>query len=150
MFIDALNRFTGASGQTVTTGSGTGVASTDQIDLGAVVPDIGVGQDLYVVVVCKTAMTDTGSNSALAVALAQDGDVAFGSPTSIQTIGSFPALSAAGTRIVARIAPGIITERYLGLMFTSTNGDLSAGAFEAFLTTDIDAYKSYPNAYTVA
>jgi predicted RecA/RadA family phage recombinase len=148
MFLDAENLFSEA--QAVTTGSGTGINSTNVIDLGSRVPDLGVGEDLYLVVEITTAMTDGSSNSALGVALAQDADSAFGSPTAIQTIGSFAALSAVGSRLVAKIQPGIITERYLGLIYTSTNGDLTTGAVTAFLTKDIDAFKAYPNNYTVA
>lgn len=148
MLMDKENLMSNA--QVVTTGSDTGVVSTDKIDLGAALPDIGLGTELYVVVQVTTTLADTGSNSTVAVDLVQDDAEAFSTPTAVQRIGSFAALAAAGSRLVARIQPGVVTERYIGVLYTAANGALSAGAFTAFITSNIDSIKHYPSGYVVS
>lgn len=136
MFVDKEAQLTLA--QAVTAAA----ASTDYIDLGAV-RNLGVGENLYAVVICTVAMTDAGSDSTLAVTLETDDNSSFSSAVARQTIGTFAALSAAGTRYVARLQPDVINERYLRAYFTPANGNLTTGTFSVFLTTNIDAYTSY-------
>lgn len=143
MIIDAHNLFSEA--QAVTAAA----ASTNYIDLG-IARDIGVGEDLYVVVVCTVAMTDSGSDSTLAVALETDDNSSFSSATASQSIGTFAATSAAGTRLVAKLQPDKVDERYIRLYYTPANGNLSTGSFTAFLCKDIDAYTSYADAITIS
>lgn len=143
MIIDRLSRF--SSAQTVTTGSDTGVASTDGIDLKVAIRNIGVGTPLYVCSVITTAMTDSGSNSALAVALQHDSDSEFGSATTLATLYTFPALSAIGTFLYAALPPGL-AERYIQLLYTSTNGALSACGITSFLTPTPQAWQAYAKA----
>ena len=148
MLMDKENLLSDA--QTVTTGSDTGVVSTHKIDLGAALQDIGLGENLFLVVLVTTTLADTGSNSAVSVDLVQDDAEAFSTPTAIQNIGSFAALAAAGSRLVARIQPEKVTERYIGVQFTSSNGALSAGAFTAFITSNIDSIKHYASGYRIS
>lgn len=144
MLFDAQNKYSDA--QAVTAAA----ASTNIIDHG-IARNMGVGENLYLVVICDVAMTDASSNSTLAVTLETDNDVAFGSATTAaQTIGTFAALSAIGTRLVARLAPSALNERYSRLYYTPANGDLSTGSFTAFLVKDIDAYTAYPDAVTIS
>lgn len=143
MYVDAQNLFSDA--QAVTAAA----ASTNIVDLG-VARDLGTGQDVYLVVSCDVAMTDSGSDSTLAVILESDNDVAFGSVDTSQSIGTFAAVSAAGTRLIAKLAPGTINSRYIRVYYTPGNGNLSAGSFTAFLTTDIDKYVAYANNYTIS
>lgn len=145
MIFDALELF--SSSQSITTGSGSGsapgVRSTNILDLGQE-RRIGTGENIYLVVLCTLAMTSSGSNDALDVNLYSDTDSAFGSPTLMQKVGTFPAVSAAGTRIVCRLNPEVLNERYIGLYFLSQTTDpLTQGSFTAFLTHDIDASDSY-------
>lgn len=116
-------------------------ASTNLIDFGAV-RDMGVGQDLYVVVVCTTTMADTGSDSTLAVALEGDSTTTV-TPDYTRTLFTFSAVSAAGTVKIAKLSPGDLNLRYAQLKYTPAGGDLSAGAFSAYLTTSIQQYASY-------
>jgi hypothetical protein len=149
MLLDAHNLFSDA--QSITTGSdsGNGVLSENTIDLGLAGRNIGVGEDLYVVVVCDLAMTSSGSNDTLDVRLVTAAYAALNSPTTLQTIGTFPAVSAAGTKISAKIAPATFLQ-YIGLLYI-TNGDaLTQGKFTAFLTHDIDAYTSYADNITIS
>lgn len=146
MLVDAHNLFSDA--QTVTTNSENGVLSTNAIDL-QVARNIGVGENLYVVVIVDTPMA--GAGDTLTVDLVTDAYAALNSPTTIQTIGTFPANSPAGTRLVARIQPSDSFEQYIGLLYTAAgSGALESGAFTAFLTHDIDASKAYADNITIS
>jgi Bbp16-like protein len=143
MFIDAALLFDNGI-QHLTTEAG-----TDYIDLGAV-RNIGVGEDLYFFAVVTVAFTDASSNSTMALTLETDDASTFGSPTTVQTIGTFAALSAIGTRLVAKLQPDAILERFLRLKYTVANGDLSTGKFTAGITKDIQAYTSYADNITIS
>lgn len=149
MILDAQNKF--SDPQTVTTGTDTGLVSEHTIDLGAA-RDIGNGRPVYVVVVVTTAFTSAGSNEPLYVDLITDGDAALGSPTVLQRLGTIPAASAAGTKMVGVIAPGYTYEQYIGLKYT-TGGDgtaLTAGAVEAFLTLNPDLATAYADSVAIS
>jgi hypothetical protein len=142
MIIDAQNRYSNA--QAITSAA----ASTNIIDHGAV-RDLGTGENLYVVVVVTTLMADDSSNSTITVKLQTSADDStFG--TDAQTLGTFAAVSAAGTMIIARLAPGAINLRYSRLYYTPANGDLSGGAFTAFLCHDIAKFVAYPDNITIS
>lgn len=141
MIIDAQTRFSNAQAITST------AASTNLIDLGAI-RNLGVGQNLYVVVQVTTAMADSSSNSTIAVTTETDDNAGFTNATTGQTIGTFAAVSAVGTTIVGQLYPDRANERYLRLKYTPANGNLSAGAFTAFLTPDIQNWQAYAKGYT--
>lgn len=124
-------------------------ASTNVIDFNEA-RNMGVGQELYLVVVVTEAMTDAGSDSTMAVTVETDDNEGFSSATVAQTIGTFPATSAVGTRLVARLQPDKIDEQYARLAYAPANGDLSTGKFTAFITNTIDAYKSYADNITIS
>lgn len=123
-------------------------ASDNVIDLRAI-RNVGVGENLYVVVRVTTAFTDAGSDSTMTLTIETDDNEAFGSATTAQTIGTFGATSAAGSELIARIQPGVMNERYARLKYTVANGDLSTGKFDAFLVKDIDQFTAYPKGYTI-
>jgi hypothetical protein len=145
MYLDAQLRFSNA--QQVTTGSDSGVASENIIDWNDI-RDIGSGRPLYIVLLVTTAMTDSGSNSAMVATLETDDNSSFSSATTTQTLLTIPAVSAAGTARYAQIYPGAANERYLRLKYTSTNGALTTGNFTAFITTDIDNFVAYADGLT--
>jgi hypothetical protein len=95
-------------------------------------------------------MTDGSSDSTVAVTLHTDDDSALGSGTDVQTIGTFSALSAAGTVLKARIAPGLTLLRYLGVKYTVANGNLTTGSFSAYLVKDLDTSKAYADNITIS
>lgn len=144
MYVDALTLFSDA--QAITAAA----ASTNYMDLGAV-RDIGTGQPLYLVVSCDVAMTDSGSDSTLAVAIEGDSTTTF-TPDATETVITFPATSAAGTVKFARLNPGSgpLGYRYIQLKYTPANGNLTTGSFTAFLTTDIEKYVSYADNVTIS
>jgi hypothetical protein len=116
-------------------------ASTDSIDFGAA-RDLGVGENLYLVSVCEVAMTDSGSDSTLAVALETDTTSTI-TPDATKTMFTFPAASAAGTVLIAKLSPGDLNMRYAQLRYTPANGNLSTGTFTSFLTHNVDKYTAY-------
>ena len=144
MLVDGQLEFSDAQAVTATANS------TNVIDLGLAGQDIGTGENLYVVVQVETAMTDAGSDSTVAVTLIDDDNAALSSAATVQTLGTFAAVSGAGTAIIARVQPGAITQRYVGLAFTVAGGDLTTGSFDAFLTMNIDKFKAYPKGYTIS
>lgn len=145
MYVDSHLLFSDA--QAVTAAA----ASTNYVDLSAV-RKMGVGQPLYLVVICVVAMTDSGSDSTLAVILQTDDNTSFSSASEVMSLGSFAAVSAAGTRLIAPLppAPANAFERYARVYYTPANGNLSQGSFDAFIALDIAAWSPYANGYTIS
>ncbi len=127
--------------QTIPTGATT--ASTNIVDLGAV-RDIGVGEDMELVVVLTSALVGAGT---VAVIIQTDDNEAFSSASTAQTIGTFAATSAAGTRFVAKLQPNAIVERYMRVAYTA--GVLTGGAASAYLAHGVDNARSYADAITI-
>jgi hypothetical protein len=124
-------------------------ASDDYIDIG-VARDMGVGENLFFFSVVKTAFTDGASNSTMALTIEKDSDSAFGSVATAQTIGTFAALSAIGTRLLARLQPEAVNSRYLRTKYTVANGDLSTGKFTTGLAHNIQAWTAYADNITIS
>src|SRR3990172_743069 len=142
MIIDAHNLF--SSAQVVTADT----ISTNVIDLGLAGQNIGVGEDIYLVVSVQTLLD--GAGDTLDVILVTDDNAAIASPTAILTLGTFPALSVAGTRFVVKL-PIATYERYIALRYDPNGaGDLTAGAIDAFLTKDIAAFTAYADNITIS
>lgn len=138
------DQFMFSSAQAVTASA----ASEDIVDLLAA-RNLGVGRTLYVVVKCVTAMTDASSNSTVAVTVETDTAAAFSSATTAQTIGTFSAVSAAGTKFVVPLAQFTTAERYIRLYYTVANGDLTTGSFTAYLTDAPEQIVHYADGYTI-
>jgi len=143
MYVDAQNLFSDAQAITAS------AASTNLIDFGSA-RDIGVGQELYLVVIVDVAFTDAGSDSTVTVTIETDDNVGFASAATAQSLGTFAALSAAGSRLIARVQPEAAWEQYVRAYYTVANGNLTTGSLTAFLTTDIQAWTAYPIGYTVS
>jgi len=144
MIGDALLLFSNAQAITAT------AASTSSIDLSSA-SNIGIGENLYLVVTCDVAMTDGSSDSTVAVTLEYDSTTTF-TPDDSQAIGTFAALSAAGSKLIARISPqaGTAGYRYAQVKYTVANGNLTTGSFTAAIVKDADIYISYPKGYTIS
>jgi hypothetical protein len=143
MILDAQLLFSDAQALTAS------AASTSSVDLGAV-RNLGVGENLYIVLTVDVALTDSGSNSTVTVDLQGDSTTTF-TPDGTQTLFSIAALAAAGTVYIARIAPGLASNyRYLQLYYTMVNGDLSTGTVTAFITHDVAAYSAYADNITIS
>lgn len=144
MIEDALLLFSDA--QAVTAAA----ASTSSIDLSSA-RNVAIGENLYLVVTCDVAMTDASSNSTLTVDLQYDSTTSF-TPDATQNIGSFAALSAAGSKLIAKLSPlaGTSGYRYAQVYYTPVNGDLSTGSFTAAIVKDADLYVAYPDGITIS
>lgn len=143
MIMDIQNTYSDAQALT------SAAASTNIIDHGAI-RALGTGENLYVVLTVDVALTDTGSNSTVTVDLQTDDNSSFSSNATSQTLFTIAATAAAGTKYIARVAPGAMNERYSRLYYTMNNGDLSTGTVTAEIVHDVDAYSSYAKGYTVS
>lgn len=151
MIIDAFNELSDAQAVTST------AISTKVYDLGPVTDnttrDIGVGTNLYMFVRTNTACTDTSSDATLTVTIESDSDTNLS--TSVTTHAStgalaFATFSPAGTVLYNGPLPSGSYERYLGVRYTVASGPLTAGAFDAFITHDVDAYRAYAKRWSIA
>ena len=112
--------------------------STNTINLGDP-RSVGIGENMYIAVVAKTAITGT-----LQVDLQDDDDDSFPS-AKVRDIGSFEAGAAAGSVLYYRINPADMEEQYSRLDFNGA----TAGTVDAFITHDIDAVVEYAAGYTI-
>lgn len=144
MYVDSQLLF--SSAQAITAAAG----STNTLDLGAV-RDIGTGEPLYLVVVVTTALTDSGSDSSVTVAMEGDSTTSF-TPDGTENVLLVPAVAAAGDTFFAALNPGSLPlqYQYVRLLYTPNNGNLTTGSFTAFLTKDIAKYKAYAKNYTIS
>lgn len=143
MIMDKENLYSDA--QAVTAAA----ASDNVIDHGEA-RDLGTGENLYLVAVLTEAMTDAGSDSTLEAKIQTDDNSGFATPTDAQIVGTFPALSPVGTRLITRLDPLKINERYSRLYFTPANGNLSTGKVKAGIVHGIDNAKAYADAITIS
>lgn len=144
MILDAFNEFSDAQAVTST------AISTNVIDLGPVTDntlrDIGNGEEIYLVVTTNTACTDGGSDATLTVSLESDSVEALNSSATVHyTTGAlaFAAFKDAGSVLAMVRLPAGSYERYLGVRYTVASGPLTAGAFDAFLTKDVQRWRDY-------
>lgn len=146
MMMDADLLFSDAQAVTAT------AASSNYIDTGPLFTgntgrDLGVSE-LYLAVSVDVAMTDSGSDSTIAVSLETDDNTGFSSAATVATFITIPALTAAGTKYFFRlpVSPAIPYERYLQVKYTAANGNLTTGSFTAALVKNIDSWRSYASA----
>ena len=151
MILDALIEFSDAQAVTST------AISTNVADLGPVTDntlrDIGTGEPLYLVVQTAVACTDTGNDATLTVTLESDSTANLAtSPTVHFSTGAlaFSAFAPAGAVVAAVRLPAGLYERYLGVRYTVANGPLTAGAFDAFLTRDVQRFRAYADRRPIA
>jgi hypothetical protein len=152
MYVDKHNEFSDGQAVTVT------AISSNVFDLISnssgknPLRDIGTGQNVYLVVMTRTAATDASSDATLTVTLESDStaDLATSATVHFSTAAlAFAAFSPAGAVLAAVKLPAGNYERYLGVRYTVAAGPLTAGNFDAFLTTDVDAWRAYARNYTV-
>lgn len=152
MYVDKHLEFSDAQAVTATAISANVYDRISNANGKNVLADIGTGQEMYLVVMTQTAATDASSDATLTVTLESDSTVDLAtSPTVHFSTGAlaFAAFSPAGTVLAAVRIPAGSYERYLGVRYTVANGPLTAGAFDAFLTTDVSAWRAYDRNYAV-
>lgn len=152
MLLDTQNTFSDAQAVTSTAISAN-VYDTNAVAGPNTTQDIGNGEDLYLVVQTQTACTDSGSDATLTITLESDSVVGLSSsPTVHYSSGAlaFATFSPAGTQLVAVRLPAGTYKRYLGVRYTVASGPLTAGAFDAFLTKDLQRNVNYASGFSVA
>ena len=147
MFLDKRNEF--ADAVALNTGAAGSYLIGDVIDLEETGKDLGVGENLYLVIQVDTTATSGGSATA-EFKLASDAQAA------IATDGSATVHFTTGAIAVAKLTAGDLVacvqlprgdyERYLGILQTTGTAAFTAGKINAFLTHDISAWKAYPSA----
>lgn len=147
MYVDSLAQFSDAQAVTAT------AISENVMDLGAspTTRDIGNGQPVYLVVQTQTTATDTGSDATLTITLESDSTADLATSATVHYSSgaiAFADFATAGTQFVAVALPMGDYERYLGVRFTVAAGPLTAGNFDAFLTTDVQRQAYLPDALT--
>jgi hypothetical protein len=142
MLIDAQCTLSDAQAVTAT------AASANTYDT-TVPRNIGVGADMYALCIVQTAMTDTGSDSTVTVTLETDDNSGFSSATTAQTLGTFAAVSPVGTKLVAKLQPNKLNERYIRGMYTVAGGNLTTGSFHLSFVSEADLWSTYPDAITI-
>lgn len=109
--------------------------------------DIGTGEDVYLVLQCDTAATAAGA-ATMVVTLESSAAAGLTSSTIHYTSATYALTDmTAGKTLAAVKLPSGTYLRYLGVRFTVATGPLTAGAFSAFLTKDIEAYRAYARNY---
>jgi hypothetical protein len=112
--------------------------------------DIGTGQDVYLVIIATAQATAAGAATVVATLESDSVPGLSTSPTTHFTTKAFSlAEMAPGSVLTAVKLPAGDYERYLGIRYTVATGPLTAGAFDAFLTTDVQAWRAYDRNYTV-
>jgi hypothetical protein len=141
MILDADLEFSDA--QSVVKNSGLSQVSTDVYDHGSdgldgwgssQTPDIGEGGTLEFNVQVATLMA--GASAAIDAKLvtkASSAAISSGG-TTLATL-NFPAASAAGTKKSIKVPSGTI-QRFLGVVYTASGGNVTASAFDAWIGLD--------------
>lgn len=140
MFLDKENEL--ADGQAVTASA----ISENVIDLGAANNDPANGEPLFLVLQVDTAAAAAGA-ATVDVTIESDStaDLATSPTVHVATDPIAKATLVAGYTKIIPIPPGDY-ERYLGVRFTVATGPLTAGNFSAFITHDVQNWKSHADA----
>lgn len=150
MILDERTEFADAT--SVGTPNNTTVNVGDVIDCGSVVRDLGVGHNLWLVIQVTTAITSGGAatvsfllSSDAGATLAVNGTQTVHWESAVIAVASLTA----GYTLAVQLPYGgsVAYERYLGVQVKENAGQaLTAGAINAFLAPDLQAYTSYPDA----
>lgn len=156
MIMDKLTEF--ADSVTVANTAGATYNLTNQVDT-SVVRDIGQGQPVYLVIVVDggaDGIITGGTAGTITFRLVSDDSASIatnGTATQHWVSQAFVTDDAAlnalnlGDKIVVALPMGLPNyERYLGVQYTVTTTDTTAGTVSAFLTLDPTGWKSYPDA----
>ena len=141
MYVDKNLEFSDAQAVTAT------AISTNVVDLGGTTQDVGNGEPVYLVILCTEAATAAG-DATVTFSLESDStaDLATSASVHLSTGAVGKAALTAGKVVAAVALPMADYERYLGVRYTVATGPLTAGKFDAFLTTDVQRWKALPDA----
>ena len=120
----------------------TSSASTNMIEIKT--PHNLGASTFYCVVKLTEDMTDSGNNSTLSVKLETDDNESFSSPTTLQELGVFPALSTVSTEPLQ--VPLVLkdVQKYIRAYYTVSGGDLTSGAVRSYLNPTAEVMQIIP------
>lgn len=154
MILDERLEFCDATA--VSASAGTALVG-DVIDLGAAptLQDIGLGEDLFLVIQTDTEIITGGSAGTVKFQLVSDSVATLDSSATVHfDTGTFvtddsaansDALNAGGLIAAVKLPLGNY-ERYLGILCVTATTTTTAGKINAFLTKDVSKFVAYPNA----
>jgi hypothetical protein len=150
MYVDKQAEFSDSQAVTAT------AVSTNVYDLFPVgnsinsntVRDIGVGEDVYLVVQVDTTATAAGA-ATVTVTLESSSTADLATAPTVHFSSTAYALAnlAGGKTLLAIKLPADAYKRYIGVRYTVATGPLTAGAFSAFFAKDIQAFRAYAKGY---
>ena len=151
MIIDKRTEFCSATA--LNTGAPGTYLIGNQIDLGTA-RDVGVGEELYLVITVDTPPTSAGAATAQFTLASDDtASIATNGTASVhfQTKAFTIAEMTAGAVLAAVALPteGVAYERFLGILQTTGTAAFTGGKINAFLTPDVAKWKSYDAPYQV-
>lgn len=155
MILDELTEFADAT--SVAAATGTAVIG-DVIDL-SVNQDIGIGEDVWVVIQTATEIITGGTAGTIQFYVVSDSLATLGAATlasctehlrsaslvTDDSAANSAELNAGGTILAARLPAGSY-ERYLGVLATIGSTTVTAGAINAFLTRNYAKWVAMPDA----
>ncbi|MHC8321207.1 Bbp16 family capsid cement protein [Pseudomonas sp. GB2N2] len=150
MYVDKQAEF--SDNQTVTATA----VSTNVYDLFPVgngvnsnaVRDIGVGEDVYLVVQVDNAATAAGAATVtVTLESSTTADLATAPTVHFSSAAYALATLTANKTLMAFKLPADAYKRYIGVRYTVATGPLTAGSFSAFFAKDIQAFRSYAKGY---
>lgn len=130
--------------QAPTTGT---TVSTNVVDTTTALRSIGSGEPVWLVVQCVTTATSGGSNTTQA--LLEDSADNSSFATVLSSAAHAVASIVAGFNLMRVMLPTGL-RRYLRVSYVIAVADLTAGAFDAFLTHDIQDNVARPSGFTVS
>jgi len=155
MILDELTEFADAT--SVAAATGTAVIG-DVIDL-SVNQDIGIGEDVWIVIQTATEIITGGAAGTIQFYVVSDSLATLGAATlasctehlrsaslvTDDSAANSAELNAGGTILAARLPAGSY-ERYLGVLATIGSTTVTAGAINAFLTRNYAKWVAMPDA----
>lgn len=151
MILDKRNEFCSATA--LNTGAPGTYLIGDQIALG-VARDVGIGEELYLVITVDTQPTSAGAATAQftlasdnTASIATNGTASVHFQTKAFTIAEMTA--GAVLAAVALPAEGVAYKRFLGILQTTGTAAFTGGKINAFLTHDVAKWKSYAAPFQV-
>jgi len=144
MILDAQNQFSDSQALTAT------AASTNLIDLG-LDRNIGLGEQLAVVVNVEVAADDTNSDETYSVAIEADDNASFSSATSVASF-SIARGTAAGTQFVQVLPMDLTTERYIRINYTlgGTTPSVTVSAHLVPANNGVAVIAHYADGFTIS
>jgi len=144
MLLDERSEFADA---TALSTAGTGIANFgDIMDLTAVTSDLGHGEPVYLVIQVTTAVTSAGAATVVFSLVSDAGAIATdGSATQHIASAAIPKATLVAGYELAIPLPAGDYERYIGVQQNVGTAALTAGAVNAFLTTNPRKIKAYPD-----